>query len=93
MSRNSSQATRCSAVEQRAFAEYVCVREARAVALKPANITFEQAASVPYRGNHCITGSSRQGKGSARTEGLDQRRVWRRRHIRRADRESRSVQM
>lgn len=30
-----------------AFAQYVCVREARAVALKPANITFEQAASVP----------------------------------------------
>jgi NADPH:quinone reductase-like Zn-dependent oxidoreductase len=30
-----------------AFAEYVCVRESRAVALKPANITFEQAASVP----------------------------------------------
>ncbi len=30
-----------------AFAEYVCVREPRAVALKPANITFEQAASVP----------------------------------------------
>jgi NADPH:quinone reductase-like Zn-dependent oxidoreductase len=30
-----------------AFAEYVCVREGRAVALKPANITFEQAASVP----------------------------------------------
>ncbi|HXQ01920.1 MAG TPA: NAD(P)-dependent alcohol dehydrogenase, partial [Candidatus Udaeobacter sp.] len=30
-----------------AFADYVCVREARAVALKPVNITFEQAASVP----------------------------------------------
>jgi NADPH:quinone reductase-like Zn-dependent oxidoreductase len=30
-----------------AFAEYVCVREARAVTLKPANVTFEQAASVP----------------------------------------------
>jgi NADPH:quinone reductase-like Zn-dependent oxidoreductase len=30
-----------------AFADYVCVREARAVALKPANMTFEQAASVP----------------------------------------------
>jgi NADPH:quinone reductase-like Zn-dependent oxidoreductase len=30
-----------------AFAQYVCVRESRAVALKPANITFEQAASVP----------------------------------------------
>ncbi|HEU5238074.1 MAG TPA: NAD(P)-dependent alcohol dehydrogenase [Pyrinomonadaceae bacterium] len=33
-----------------AFADYVCVREARAVALKPANITFEQAASVPIAG-------------------------------------------
>lgn len=30
-----------------AFAQYVCVRESRGVALKPANITFEQAASVP----------------------------------------------
>jgi NADPH:quinone reductase-like Zn-dependent oxidoreductase len=30
-----------------AFADYVCVRESRAVALKPASITFEQAASVP----------------------------------------------
>jgi NADPH:quinone reductase-like Zn-dependent oxidoreductase len=30
-----------------AFAQYVCVRESRAVALKPANITFEQAAAVP----------------------------------------------
>lgn len=30
-----------------AFAEYIRVREDRAVALKPANITFEQAAAVP----------------------------------------------
>jgi NADPH:quinone reductase-like Zn-dependent oxidoreductase len=30
-----------------AFAQYVCVRESRAVALKPPNISFEQAASVP----------------------------------------------
>ena len=30
-----------------AFADYVCVRESRAVALKPASIRFEQAASVP----------------------------------------------
>jgi NADPH:quinone reductase-like Zn-dependent oxidoreductase len=30
-----------------AFAEYVTVREDRAVMLKPANVTFEQAASVP----------------------------------------------
>jgi len=30
-----------------AFAEYVRVREDRALALKPANVTFEQAAAVP----------------------------------------------
>ena len=30
-----------------AFAEYVTVREDRALVLKPANVTFEQAASVP----------------------------------------------
>lgn len=30
-----------------AFAEYVTVRESRAVALKPDNVSFEQAASVP----------------------------------------------
>lgn len=30
-----------------AFAEYVAVREERAIALKPANISFEQAAAVP----------------------------------------------
>jgi NADPH:quinone reductase-like Zn-dependent oxidoreductase len=33
-----------------AFAEYVCVRESRAVALKPASVPFEQAASVPIAG-------------------------------------------
>src|SRR5882762_4326360 len=30
-----------------AFAEYVTVREERAVVLKPSNVSFEQAASVP----------------------------------------------
>jgi NADPH:quinone reductase-like Zn-dependent oxidoreductase len=30
-----------------AFAEYVTVREQRALALKPSNVTFEQAAAVP----------------------------------------------
>ena len=30
-----------------AFAEYLCARADRAVVLKPANLTFEQAASVP----------------------------------------------
>jgi len=33
-----------------AFAEYVCPRANRAVALKPANLTFEQAASVNIAG-------------------------------------------
>src|SRR5207248_4928682 len=33
-----------------AFAEYICPRTDRAVALKPANITFEQAASVNIAG-------------------------------------------
>src|SRR5438105_11349534 len=33
-----------------AFAEYVTVREQRAVVLKPGNMTFEQAASVPIAG-------------------------------------------
>jgi NADPH:quinone reductase-like Zn-dependent oxidoreductase len=39
-----------------AFAEYVCVRESRAVALKPANVTFEQAASVPIAGITALQG-------------------------------------
>src|SRR5437667_1006103 len=33
-----------------AFAEYVCPRANRAVAIKPANVTFEQAASVNIAG-------------------------------------------
>ena len=45
-----------------AFAEYVCVREARAVALKPANITFEQAASVPIAGITALQGLRDKGK-------------------------------
>jgi NADPH:quinone reductase-like Zn-dependent oxidoreductase len=45
-----------------AFAEYVCVREARAVALKPANITFEQAASVPIAGTTALQGLRDKGK-------------------------------
>jgi NADPH:quinone reductase-like Zn-dependent oxidoreductase len=33
--------------ELSSFAEYVCAHESAAVALKPANVTFEQAAAVP----------------------------------------------
>ena len=45
-----------------AFAEYVCVRESRAVALKPANITFDQAASVPIAAITALQGVRDKGK-------------------------------
>jgi NADPH:quinone reductase-like Zn-dependent oxidoreductase len=45
-----------------AFAEYVCVREARAVASKPASVTFEQAASVPIAGITALQGLRDKGK-------------------------------
>src|SRR6266496_1886418 len=45
-----------------AFAEYVCVREARAVALKPVSVTFEQAASVPIAGITALQGVRDKGK-------------------------------
>jgi NADPH:quinone reductase-like Zn-dependent oxidoreductase len=38
-----------------AFAEYVCVPQG-AVALKPANLTFEQAAAVPLAGTTALVG-------------------------------------
>jgi NADPH:quinone reductase-like Zn-dependent oxidoreductase len=45
-----------------AFAEYVCVRVARAVAMKPASVTFEQAASVPIAGITALQGVRDKGK-------------------------------
>jgi NADPH:quinone reductase-like Zn-dependent oxidoreductase len=45
-----------------AFAEYVCARADRAIALKPANITFEQAASVPVAGLTALQGLRDKGK-------------------------------
>ena len=45
-----------------AFAEYVCVRESRAVAMKPASVTFEQAASVPIAGVTALQGVRDKGK-------------------------------
>src|SRR2546426_7216661 len=45
-----------------AFADYVCPRANRAVALKPANITFEQAASVNIAGITALQALRDKGK-------------------------------
>jgi NADPH:quinone reductase-like Zn-dependent oxidoreductase len=45
-----------------AFAEYLCARADRAIALKPANITFEQAAGVPVAGLTALQGLRDRGK-------------------------------
>jgi len=45
-----------------AFAEYVCVRQDRLVAPKPANITFEQAASVDIAGVTALQAIRDKGK-------------------------------
>src|SRR5438128_9613050 len=45
-----------------AFAEYVCPRASRAVALKPANLTFEQAASVNIAGITALQAVRDKGK-------------------------------
>jgi NADPH:quinone reductase-like Zn-dependent oxidoreductase len=45
-----------------AFAEYVCARANRAVALKPANLTFEQAASVNIAGITALQALRDKGK-------------------------------
>jgi NADPH:quinone reductase-like Zn-dependent oxidoreductase len=45
-----------------AFAEYVSVREARAVVLKPPNVTFEQAAAVPVAAITALQGLRDKGQ-------------------------------
>jgi NADPH:quinone reductase-like Zn-dependent oxidoreductase len=44
------------------FAEYVCVRHDRLIAMKPANITFEQAASVDIAGVTALQAIRDKGK-------------------------------
>jgi NADPH:quinone reductase-like Zn-dependent oxidoreductase len=45
-----------------AFAQYVCVRQDRLIALKPANITFEEAGSVDIAGVTALQAIRDQGK-------------------------------
>jgi len=67
-----------------AFAQYVSVAEKGSLAMKPDNMTFEQAAAVPSPPSrlwqHCATR-----KPSSGAERLDQRRIRRRRHVCSAD--------
>ena len=86
-SRSSNRATKYSAGKTGALAEYICVLADRAVVLKPANMTFEQAAVCPSGGNHRVARSSRQRKNPGRAKGFDQRRIRRCGHVRGADRE------
>ena len=44
------------------FAEYVCVREERAVVHKPAGVTFEQAAAVPVAALSALQGLRDKGQ-------------------------------
>jgi NADPH:quinone reductase-like Zn-dependent oxidoreductase len=45
-----------------AFAEYICVRDDRAIVLKPANVTFEEAGSVPVAAITALQGLRDKGK-------------------------------
>ena len=45
-----------------AFAEYVCVREDRAIVPKPANLTFEEAAAVPVAALTALQGLRDKGQ-------------------------------
>ena len=73
-----------------AFAEYLCVTE-RGLALKPDNMTFEQAGAVQIAGRDRVAGFARLRETTGRAKSFDQRRVGRRGHFRGPDRESRSA--
>src|SRR5437667_7319216 len=45
-----------------AFAEYICVRDDRAIVLKPGNVTFEEADSVPVAAITALQGLRDTGK-------------------------------
>jgi NADPH:quinone reductase-like Zn-dependent oxidoreductase len=64
-----------------ALAELACAAESK-LAVKPANMSFAQAAAVPVAGVTAL-----QGRGQGRAEDTDQRRGGRRRHLRGPDRQ------
>ena len=77
---------RPAAVDPGGCAEYACVPE-DLLALKPASLTFEQAAAVPLGRADRPAGAARRGPCPGWAEGPDQRRLRRCGDIRRADRE------
>ena len=69
-----------------AFAEYASASEDQFVP-KPANLTFEQAAAVGVSATTALQLLRDDGQVQPGPEGPDQRRVGRRGHVRRADRQ------
>ena len=70
-----------------AYAEYVCVAADR-IGPKPTNLTFEQAAAVPLAAITALQGLRDKAQDPAGAQGPHQWRLGRRRHVRRADRQS-----
>ena len=62
------------------FAEYVCASE-EALALKPAHVTFEQAAAIPLAAVTALQGLRDQRTHSGGTKGVDLWCVWRCGHV------------
>ena len=84
----SGPATRCTATSATPTARSpsTCASPTSRWCAKPANLTFEQAAAVPLAGHTALMGCATW-PGPAGQHVLDQRRVGRRRHLRRADRQ------
>ena len=70
-----------------AFAEYICVAESE-VALKPADLSFEQAAVVPVAATTALQGLRDYGTDSHRAKDAGEWCLWWRGDVCRADRQS-----
>ena len=84
--RSSDRATRSSAGARARSPSTRSASEDQFV-LKPANLTFEQAAAVGVSASTALQLLRDDGQGAAGPEGPHQRRVRRRRHVRRPDRQ------
>ncbi len=67
-----------------ALAEYVVAKEDGDIVAKPADLTFEQAAAIPIAAVTALQALRDHGRIAARQRVLDQWRLGRRRHLRRA---------